>query len=204
VSGCPHLVNVSLGASNMDEETLRKTVKALVKAKRNEKALGTVGMFLAELGQADSAAVAAYVEQGYIYYKMKRFRDSLRAYYMAIELDDQSGHAWAGRTVVLYELRRYQESDAAYRRARNLAPQDARSLNGLGMYLITIRQYESALIALDRAEELDPFDFDIAQNRLFALRKLHRYRQFFHDWIHATLRIWRSQREQEDSRKGLS
>jgi hypothetical protein len=51
----------------MDEETLRKTVKALVKAKRNEKALGTVGTFLAEHGQADSAAVAAYVEQGYIY-----------------------------------------------------------------------------------------------------------------------------------------
>ena len=167
----------------MDEETLLETVTTLVKAKRYEKALEAVGIFLAEHDQSDLANVSAFVEQGYIYYKMKRFRESLRAFDEAIELDDQSGPAWAGRTVVLYELRRYQESDAAYRRARNLAPQDARSLNGLGVYLITVREYEFALIALDRAQELDPFDFDIAQNRLVALRKLHRYRQWFRDWI---------------------
>jgi tetratricopeptide (TPR) repeat protein len=188
----------------MDEETLRETVKALVKAKRYEKALEAVEIFLAEHDQADLANVSAFVEQGYIYYKMKRFRDSLQAFDRAIELDDQSGPAWVGRAVVLYELDRDRESVAAYRRARELAPQDARSLNGMGMILITFRQFDSALIALDRAQELDPFDFDIAQNRLVALRKLLRYQQWFRDWIAATLRIWRNQREQDDARKGVS
>jgi len=167
----------------MDEEALRETVKALVKTKQYEKAL---------------------VEQGYIYYKMKRFRNSLAAFDRAIELDDQSGAAWVGRALALHGLARDQESIATYRRARNLAPQDARSPNGLGLLLIANRQFDSALIALDRAQELDPYDIDIAQSRLIALRKLHRYRQFFHDLIDATLRIWRNQREQDDARKSVS
>ena len=83
----------------MDEETLLETVTTLVKAKRYEKALEAVGIFLAEHDQSDLANVSAFVEQGYIYYKMKRFRESLRAFDEAIELDDQSGPAWAGRTV---------------------------------------------------------------------------------------------------------
>jgi len=167
----------------MDEESLRETVKALVKTKQYEKAL---------------------VEQGYIYYKMKRFRNSLAAFDRAIELDDQSGAAWVGRALALHGLARHQESIATYCRARNLAPQDARSPNGLGLLLIANRQYDSALIALDRAQELDPYDTDIAQSRLIALRKLHRYRQFFHDLIDATLRICRNQREQDDARKSVS
>jgi Flp pilus assembly protein TadD len=104
---------------------------------------------------------------------------SLAAFDSAIELGDRSGAAWVGRAVGLYELDRDREPVAAYRRARDLAPQDARSLNGMGMVLLPFCQFDSALIALDRAQELDPFDFDIAQNRLVALRKLHRYRQFF-------------------------
>ena len=71
----------------MDEESLRETVKALVKTKQYEKAL---------------------VEQGYIYYKMKRFRNSLAAFDRAIELDDQSGAAWVGRALALHGLARDQ------------------------------------------------------------------------------------------------
>lgn len=108
-----------------------------------------------------------------------RVLKSLAAFDSAIELGDRSGAAWVGRAVGLYELDRDREPVAAYRRARDLAPQDARSLNGMGMVLLPFCQFDSALIALDRAQELDPFDFDIAQNRLVALRKLHRYRQFF-------------------------
>jgi hypothetical protein len=61
------------------------------------------------------------------------------------------------------------------------------------MVLLTFCEFASALSALGRAQELDPFDFDIAQNRLVALRKLHRYRQFLHEWYTAALRIGRSQ-----------
>jgi tetratricopeptide (TPR) repeat protein len=185
----------------MDEETLHEIVTALVKAERYEQALEAVETFLAEHDQTAPATVSALVEQGYIYYKMKRFRDSLQALDRAIELDSESGPAWVGRAQALHGLERYEESIAAYRRGRDLAPQDARSLNGLGFLLLAARKYEYALIALDRAYELDPDDFDIAHNRLTALRKLRRYRQFFEDWIGATMRILRNQREQDNSRK---
>jgi tetratricopeptide (TPR) repeat protein len=174
-------------------ETLQETVAALLKRKRYEEALQAVAAFLAEPSHRDAERMQTFVEQGYIYLKMKRFRQSLAAFDSAIALDEQSGAAWVGRAVVLYELDRDRESVAAYRRARDLAPQDARSLNGMGMVLLTFREFDFALIALDRAQELDPLDFDIAQNRLVALRKLHRYRQWFKDWIDASLRIWRSQ-----------
>ena len=88
---------------------------------------------------------------------------------------------------------RERESIAAYRRASDLAPEDTRSLNGMGMVLLTFRAVDSALIALDCAQELDPLDFDIAHNRLVARRKLHRYRQFFHEWFAAAHRIGRNQ-----------
>ena len=166
---------------------------ALLKRKQYEEALHAVAAFLAEPSHRDAETTQAFVEQGHIYFKMKRFRQSLAAHDSAIELDDHSGAAWVGRAVALYEMERDRESLAAYRQARDLAPQDARSLNGMGMVLLTFREFASALIALDRAQELDPLNFDLAQNRLVALRKLHRYRQFVHDWITSALRIWRSQ-----------
>jgi tetratricopeptide (TPR) repeat protein len=175
------------------EETLHETVAALLKRKHFKEALQAVATFLAEPRHSDAETVQAFVEQGYIYYKMKRFRHSLAAFNSAIELDTESGAAWVGRAVALYTLARDHESNAAYRRARDLAPQDARSLNAMGMLLISVRHYESAFIALGRAQELHPFDFDLAANRLVALRKLHRYRQFFHDWIDAALKAWRGQ-----------
>jgi Flp pilus assembly protein TadD len=179
-------------------------VTALVNAERHDQALRAVGAFLAKHDETTSATISAFVEQGYIDYKMKRFRVSLRAFDRALELDSGSGPALVGRAVGLYTLVRDRESTVAYRRARDLAPQDARSLDSLGMILIASRQFDSALMALDRAQELDPFDFDFAQNRLFALRKPHRYRQYVRDLLASTLRIWRNQREQEDSRKELS
>jgi tetratricopeptide (TPR) repeat protein len=174
-------------------ETLQETVTTLLKRKQYDEALQAVAAFLAEPHHSDAETMQAFVEQGYIYLKMKRFRHSLAAFDSAVELDEHSGAAWVGRAVALYELDRDRESLAAYRRARDLAPQGARSLNGIGMVLLTFREFASALIALDRAQELDPLDFDIAQNRLVAPRKLHRYRQFFHDWFAAAVRNWRSQ-----------
>lgn len=180
-------------AEPMGAETLQERVAALLKRKHYDEALQAVAAFLAEPSPSDAETTQAFVEQGHIYFKMKTFRDSLAAFDSAIELDEHSGPAWVGRAVALYELDRDRESLAAYRRARDLAPQDARSLNGMGMVLLTFREFASALIALDRAQELEPFDFDIAQNRLVALRKLHRYRQFLHEWFAAALRIGRSQ-----------
>jgi tetratricopeptide (TPR) repeat protein len=177
------------------DETLQETVAALLKQKHFEEALQAVAAFLAEPRHIDAETVQAFVEQGYIYYKMKRFRHSLAAFHSAIELDDRSGAAWVGRALALHGLVHDKESIAAYRRARDLAPQDARSLNGLGLILIANGQYDSALIALDRAQELDPYSIDISQSRLIVLRKLHRYRQYFKDLMDSTLRIWRSQQQ---------
>jgi tetratricopeptide (TPR) repeat protein len=183
----------SVTAEPTGAETLQQTVASLLKRKHYDEALHAVAAFLAEPHHSDAETTQAFVEQGHIYFKMKRLRQSLAAFERAIEVDDQCGAAWVGRAVALYELDRDRESLAAYRRARDLAPQDARSLNGMGMVLLTFRQFASALIALDRAQELDPLDFDIAQNRLVALRKLHHYRQFLHEWFAAALRIGRSQ-----------
>lgn len=53
----------------MDEETLHETVTALVKKENYDEALGVVETFIAEHDLSVSQTVAAFVEQGYIYYR---------------------------------------------------------------------------------------------------------------------------------------
>jgi tetratricopeptide (TPR) repeat protein len=112
----------SVTAEPKGAETLQETVASLLKRKHYDEALQAVAAFLAEPHHGDVETTQAFVEQGYISYKMKRYHDSLHAFARAIEVPSQSGAAWVGRAQALHGLERYEESISAYRRARDLAP----------------------------------------------------------------------------------
>src|SRR6185312_17001830 len=97
----------------MDEIMLHETVTALVKKERYKEALTEVATFLAEHKEANAQTAPAYVEQGYIYYRMKCYRDSLVAADRAIELDPDSGAGWVGRALALYRLGRGHDASSA-------------------------------------------------------------------------------------------
>jgi tetratricopeptide (TPR) repeat protein len=124
---------------------------------------------------AQEDQVGYWIGQGEAFREQYSFNEALKAFDMALQLDNTSAAAWAGKASSLSHLGKKNESLQAYDAALALAPGYVRAVVAKAGVLAALNQINQSLQTYDMALELDSTDFMAYNDKAWALYKLGRY-----------------------------
>ena len=136
--------------------------------------LGLMLFFVVVLWAILSSGLAAHYAQGQAYAKNGQYREAIRAYTKAIELNPQFAEAYCDMGTAYHNLEQYSEAIAAYKKAITIDSDYAYAYYCIGVTYEATQQFAEALNAYERYVALVPQgeQADHARKRIPALRKL--------------------------------
>jgi TolB-like protein/Tfp pilus assembly protein PilF len=129
------------------------------------------GFALAYLGQADSISVL--VESGGLS-SLEAFSLAEPLINRALELDDQSGQAYASLGLISMSIGKYDAAEAAFKRAIELSPNYVSAHHFYSIFLRDSGRYEAGLEQINEALQLDPLSTTLQANLGTVLFELGR------------------------------
>ncbi len=118
-----------------------------------------------------------YVNRGFTYDQLQRYKEALVDYERAIQLDHTLIQIYYNRGLTYRNLHRNNEALADYNWAIQLDPTYAPAYNDRGITYYNLGQYEEALTDYDRAIQLDPTYAPAYSNRGLTYYDLQRYEE---------------------------
>ncbi|MBW2642839.1 MAG: tetratricopeptide repeat protein [Deltaproteobacteria bacterium] len=112
---------------------------------------------------------------GLSFLSLNKFKEALRSFNSAIELNPDLADAWSLKGSALYRLRRFEDALEAFSRAIELNPDNANTWSLKGFALYRLKNFEDALEAFSRAVELNPDLANAWSNKGAVLSKFKRY-----------------------------
>jgi tetratricopeptide (TPR) repeat protein len=106
-----------------------------------------------------------------------RYKEAVKMYEKAIELDPKNIAAYNNKWIALSELRRYEEAIKMYEKAIELDPKNIVVYFNKWNVLDNLWKYEEAIKMFDKAIELDSNYIDAYINKWNALSELRRYEE---------------------------
>jgi serine/threonine protein kinase len=118
-----------------------------------------------------------WLEEGNAFFKLKQYKEAIKAYEEAVQLDPNNAVAYRNKGVALNDLGRYEEAIKAYEEAIQLDPNNAVFYRNRCVALNWLGRYEEAIKAYEEAIQLDPNSAVFYRNKGVALSKLGRYEE---------------------------
>jgi tetratricopeptide (TPR) repeat protein len=98
------------------------------------------------------------VDQGYVYFKVGRYKQAAETFTRALEMQPNNARAIILQGSVFESMKQYEKALVNFTRAVELRPQSAHELGHRGQVYTKLKQYEAALADFNRAIELEPND----------------------------------------------
>ncbi len=96
---------------------------------------------------------------GWLYYKINKFDESLRYYYKAVKISDNSVEALLGLTLPLSSQNKWDEIEDVYKRILDKDEQNYTANLNLGKYYFNTKNFLNAKIYLNKLFENYPSDY---------------------------------------------
>jgi len=138
----------ALELSETDLKVLRLKGTLLNQLGRHEDALET---FDQGLTRSEGTSEELWCGRGEALRGLERYKQSLKSYQWALELDETNVRAWWGRGFILQRMGRPEEALEAYSRVLDLDQTDAHAHLNRGLILWETERYEEALKALNQS-----------------------------------------------------
>ncbi|WKZ39002.1 MAG: tetratricopeptide repeat protein [Anaerolineales bacterium] len=131
----------------------------------------------AEPVEPNQLSAEEWFERAYAFQESKNYKDAIRCYQKALELEPDLDAAHNNLGNIFSDLKRYNEAETAYRKAIELNPDDATAYSNLGNLLSdeNLKRYDGAETAYRKAIELNPDYTNAYHNLGVLLKNLKRY-----------------------------
>jgi tetratricopeptide (TPR) repeat protein len=167
---------------NEDIESLIANADLMLIEGKYLKALKLYGRVLAE----DDNNIEAIYKKGVVYYKMKRYDDSLQCFDEALELDPTDAYTWNSKGNVFYDAGKNDEALKAYDKALKLKPNFDNPWFNKGRIFSQSKNYEEAIKCYDNAITIEPNDADIWFSKGSALHDSGKYKEALNSYDKAS------------------
>lgn len=120
----------------------------------------------------DSSSVNAWYNKGLIFFKIKKYMESIEFFDNALDLEPGNIKALIYKGLALGSINKYEKSYACFDKALKLNPKNAETWYGKGIVLGKNGKYPEAIEHFDKALELNP-DFKSAKDSKKLIKSIN-------------------------------
>ena len=132
-------------------------VRMYDEAKMPDKAIEAAQKMVEANPQSDTA----HYNLGYLYVRLKRFKDAIEVFKKVIELRPDNDYAYYNLGYCYNQIKNYAEAIKAFQKFVELNPEEANGWFNIGINYMMLKKFDAALEPLKKTVELKP-DFSVA------------------------------------------